>query len=267
MDTLKEFNTGDIYIRHAVDLHPDGRSFEFHVHDRCEIYYFIDGSAEYLVEGSVYALERGSLLIMRPGEAHRVRIVSEERYERYAVNFPLSVFDSFDPRRTLMIPFTDRPLGKGNCFSLPGQEGAFEEMCRDDLDVYGRRVTAVTKLMMLTDLIGACSRRELPSYGGADTVEKKMVAYVNEHLFDEFTVESLAEHFFLSRSQLCRTFKRATGASPWDYILAKRLLAAKQMIDNGSTARHAAESCGFGDYSGFYRAFVKRFGHSPKGVR
>ena len=50
------------------------------MHDRCEAYLFISGNAQYLVEGSVYPLERGSLLIMRPGEAHCVRFLGETLY-------------------------------------------------------------------------------------------------------------------------------------------------------------------------------------------
>lgn len=120
MDFLKETDRGGINIRHAIDEQPDSNGFYFHIHDRCELFYFISGNAQYLVEGSVYPLEHDSLLIMRPGEAHCTRFLSAERYERYAVNFPLSLFDSFDPERRLMKPFTDRPLGHRNHYYIPG---------------------------------------------------------------------------------------------------------------------------------------------------
>ena len=45
-------------IRHAISDAPDNRREAFHVHDRCEAYLFISGNAQYLVEGSVYPLER-----------------------------------------------------------------------------------------------------------------------------------------------------------------------------------------------------------------
>ncbi|MBR0133279.1 MAG: helix-turn-helix domain-containing protein [Lachnospiraceae bacterium] len=38
------------------------------------------------------------------------------------------------------------------------------------------------------------------------------------------------------------------------------------MIAAGLSAKEAAINCGFRDYSVFYRAFVKRFGHSPSGL-
>ncbi len=59
MDFLKETDRGGINIRHAIDEQPDSNGFYFHIHDRCELFYFISGNAQYLVEGSVYPLEHG----------------------------------------------------------------------------------------------------------------------------------------------------------------------------------------------------------------
>ena len=78
MSFLKETDSGGLYIRHAVDNSPDNNGVDLHIHDRCEVFYFVSGNAQYLVEGSVYPLERGSLLIMRPGEAHCIRFLSAE---------------------------------------------------------------------------------------------------------------------------------------------------------------------------------------------
>ena len=86
-------------------------------------------------------------------------------------------------------------------------------------------------------------------------------------LFEDITVEQLSGHFFLSVSQFSRLFKEATGASPWAYITAKRLISAREQLQSGISAKKAAERCGFKDYSVFYRAYVKRFGEKPSGLR
>lgn len=263
MDFLKESDIGGIYVRHAVDEAPKASEFIFHVHDRCEIFYFISGNAQYLVEGSAYPLEKGSLLIMRPGEAHCAKILSSERYERYAVNFPISLFDSFDPQRRLMKAYMDRPLGKGNMFTQSGLEKTFDEMCGCELDEYGRNLLMTTKLLALIDMINREYDQRSDDGEVSHTFAERIVRYVNHHLFDELSVPMLAEHFFLSPSQFSRVFKQATGAPPWEYITAKRLFAAREMLLNGTSARKAAEACGFRDYSVFYRAYVKRFGRSP----
>ncbi|MCI8359840.1 MAG: AraC family transcriptional regulator [Clostridiales bacterium] len=71
----------------------------------------------------------------------------------------------------------------------------------------------------------------------------------------------------MSRSQLNRLFRQATGSSVWDYILLKRLVAARNAIRKGSAASEAAIACDWKDYSSFYRSYKTRFGVSPTAGR
>lgn len=264
MGFLRESDKGGLYIRHGVDDLPDNKGVALHVHDRCEVFYFISGNAQYLVEGSVYPLGRGSLLVMRPGEAHCIRFLGSERYERYAVNFPIGLFDSFDPERRLMLPITDRALGQRNLYDLPGLEDTLYELAYYEGDDYGRELLFTTRLAAV---MGMLCKHTGSSPTAAPTLSEQLVRYVNEKLFEDMTAGQLAEHFFLSTSQFSRLFKKATGASPWAYITAKRLIKAREHLRNGESAKSTAIKCGFSDYSVFYKAYVKRFGESPSGMR
>lgn len=256
-------------MRYAVDETPEDSDFIMHVHERCEIYYFVSGNAEYLVEGSRYPLSAGSILIMRPAETHRAKIISGEKYERYALNFAVSLVESIDPRHLLLNAFFDRPLGRGNLYLREELENAdlrrlFAEMC-GGADDYENRLSIITGLFLLLNLINkAFESRRSSEYPQPQSVSEKMVSYVNAHLFDRLSVPMLAEHFFLSTSQFGRIFRQATGAAPWEYITLKRLTAAREKIRGGVSVQSAAESCGFSDYSAFYRAYVKHFGRSPR---
>lgn len=264
---LKEYSFGNIYIRHAVDDCPDDKFFTMHIHEQCEIYFFVSGNVEYLVEGSKYPLNENALMIMCPAEAHKPKILGKERYERYAINFPVSFAESIDPQNRLMKAFTERPLGKNNmigCSAIDMKlvEKLFAEMCNDGED-YSQQLTIKTHLLMLLEMINcAYNKQETVEHKTQSTAER-IVAYVNNHLFEGISVPKLAEHFYLSPSHFSRVFRQATGASPWEYITKKRLTAAKEKIRSGSSARQASESCGFGDYSAFYRAYTKYFGCSP----
>lgn len=266
---LREYDSEDLYARHAIDQKPNDKYFMMHVHERCEIYYFVSGNAEYLVEGARYQLEPGSILIMRPSESHRPKILGSGKYERYAINFSISILDHVDPRRQLMKAFFDRPLGRGNLY-LPAEfEGVnvqkiFTELF-DGADDYENRLRILTSLMQLLSMINkAFLNRGSTEYLSPQSTAEKMVSYVNTHLFDELSVPTLAELFYLSNSQFSRLFKQATGAAPWEYVTIKRLTAAREKIRSGMAAHSAGESCGFGDYSAFYRAYVKYFGYSPQ---
>lgn len=268
MNILEEFNSEELYTRYAVDEKPDDGSFTMHVHEQCEIYCFVSGDAEYLVEGARYPLNAGSVLIMRPAESHKVKILGGGKYERYAVNFPPSFTERLDPRRVLMEPFFERPLGRGNLYPAPELGGEalklLGEMCRGG-EGYERQLLISTRLFSILEMIyKAYLKRETAEYAPPTELSEQIVTYVNNNLFEELSIPALAERFFLSASQLSRVFRRATGASPWEYIIIKRLTAAREKIRRGKPAGYAAESCGFSDYSAFYRAYVKRFGCPPK---
>lgn len=266
---LQELTFGDLYMRHAVDYAPDDSCPQMHIHNRCEIFCFVSGKAEYLVESSRYPLESGSLLIMRPAEAHIARILSGKPYERYTINFPLSAADGIDPKRALMKPFLDRPLGAGNLY-LPSElngisaENSFHQIfsCKDD---YAAEVETRIRLFSILNAISAAYlKREILDFAPAQNISGQILSYIAEHLFDELSIPMLADHFFVSPSQFTRIFKNATGASPWKYITLKRLTAAKEKICSGMPASKACIDCGFGDYSAFYRAHKKFFGTAPK---
>ena len=217
---------------------------------------------------ALYPLDENSLMIMQPAEAHKPRITGKEKYERYAVNFPVSFAETIDPEGRLVKAFTERPLGKNNMFNAEHIDTLlvkklFSEMCQDIAD-YDRQLTIKTHLLILLDMINcAYSNQESTVHTPRNTAER-IISYVNSHLSDNISVPDLAEHFHLSTSQFSRIFRQATGAAPWEYITKKRLTAAKEKIRSGCTAQEACELCGFNDYSAFYRAYTKHFGRSPK---
>ena len=256
---LNEYSFGEIYIRHAVDDVPDDTDFKMHIHEQCEIYFF---------EGSKYPLDENSLMIMRPAESHKPQIMGTDRYERYAINFPVNFADHVDPERKLIQPFIVRSLGKNNMFSSSELDmhlvnKLFSEMCSDD-DDYNRQLTIRTHLFMLLDMINRAYSDNGKATHKPQSSAERIVMYVNNHIFEDISVPSLAKHFYLSPSQFSRVFRQATGAAPWEYITKKRLTAAKERIRSGCSAQNACEACGFGDYSAFYRVYVKHFGCAPK---
>ncbi len=253
-----------INFHHSVDRHP--QRVEMHIHEQLEIYCYISGDAVYLVEGTEYPLASGSILIMRPSESHMVKFLSDKTYERYSIHFSPELLKDIDPDYSLLAPFYGHELGQNNLylpseFMLEQPVELLKNMCNSEA-VWQSRVEILSRLYpMLATINNAYARKQFEN--ATENPAQKIISYINGHLFDELSLSMLSEHFFLSVSQLCRLFKQATGSSVWDYILIKRLIAAKNSIKKGMPATAAAENCGFRDYSSFWRAYTKYFGHSP----
>jgi TolB-like protein/AraC-like DNA-binding protein/Tfp pilus assembly protein PilF len=86
----------------------------------------------------------------------------------------------------------------------------------------------------------------------------------NEH----FSVEDLAQKVSLSRSMLHRKLIKLNGKSASDLITEKRLLRAKEMLENNvATASEVAYKVGFNSPSYFTKVFKKYYHVSPGDVR
>ncbi len=85
---------------------------------------------------------------------------------------------------------------------------------------------------------------------------------------ENFSVEDLAKNAGLSRSMLHRKLIKLTGKSASDFITEKRLIRAKELLENDvATASEIAYRVGFNSPSYFNRLFKKHFKVSPGDVR
>ena len=265
MPHLFSYRDSEIYSHHTVDVVPLQTDYTMHAHELMEIYFFISGKGSYLVEGTVYPLHAGDILILREAEAHTLTISPDEPYERIAIHFSRSLLLAIDPQQRLLRPFLDRPLGQRNYYpAAMDPEGrlraAFNGFCFDGVpDV---RLNLIARLLLfLTTLDGL---QQVGTHLPAPGLQSQLVAYVNEHLVENISLQSVADHFYRSRSQIARLFQQATGSSLWEYVTIKRLMAARAMIQRGEPAGTACLACGFSDYSAFFRAYRSHFGHVPR---
>lgn len=95
----------------------------------------------------------------------------------------------------------------------------------------------------------------------------EVLNYINEHYVQHITLEELARHFGISASLLSHKFVMYTGRSVYDYVLYRRVLQAKEMINSSLALSEVAYQCGFNDYSCFLRAFRRVTGMSPNAYR
>lgn len=78
------------------------------------------------------------------------------------------------------------------------------------------------------------------------------------------TLASLAAGAGIGRRRFATVFRRATGVTPYQYILNHRLNAAARQLEAGeSSVLAVALDVGFGDLSEFTRAFCRRFAKPP----
>lgn len=91
----------------------------------------------------------------------------------------------------------------------------------------------------------------------------KSIELISDTICSKITIAEIAKKLNVSVSTLTQTFKKDMNISVYQYILQKKLILARQKIQDGESATTAAMNCGFNDYSSFYKQYKKMFEVSP----
>ena len=224
---------------------------------------FISGRGEVFIEGSLYSVEEGAVLLIKPLSYFRISSSDSLKYTR------IEFFDAAvsDMARNILECITEhssfgilhRKLDLWSSLSniVKAISGArkLPEIIRGEY--------ASGLLHSALAIIASSSGEHL--FAGGEDLGSRLRAYINDNITDDLSLEGLEKVFFVSKYYLCRAFKQRSGVSIHSYVTRKRIALAASLIENGELAGTVAYKVGFGDYSAFYRAFVKYTGYSPMG--
>ena len=96
---------------------------------------------------------------------------------------------------------------------------------------------------------------------------RKAMNYICDNLHSHLTAEDIARQAGYNRSHLAVIFKRETGVSISDYIIQKRIEAAKTLMITDTPLSEVADMLGFSSQSHFCKRFRELTGMSPKEYR
>jgi AraC-like DNA-binding protein/mannose-6-phosphate isomerase-like protein (cupin superfamily) len=251
---------------------PKPGGVDVHHHDFYEVYFLLDGEVEYWVDGRILKMVPGDLLLINPMELHRPVVTEETRvYERIVVwinreyleslgNGSLcGCFDHNQPDHTHLIRLT--PSERTGITALLGElvRESYSREFGSEISAHGLLLQFMVRLNRLARHTGQPEESRQQS-----ALVQQVLAYIGEHLAQNMSLEDLADRFFVSKYYLSHTFSREVGVSLYRYIMLRRLLLARQLLGQGMPAGKVSESCGFTDYTSFYRAFKSEYGISPR---
>ena len=251
------------YVRQGISLHS---------HSFYEIMFCRSADrVEYLVGANRYRLAAGDLILVAPGVGHKpifpddmqyayerdILWVSVDLVEHVKKLFPNSLLASMQHFSLLRTKGTDWSY-IGNYFSDGLRE--FEEAQTG----YEESASAIA-MLILTHICRAASSGEAHhSQAEQPTIVTSLIEYIENHLHEPLTLDSVATHFYISRSAVSKLFREEMDTSFHRFLTQRRLILAKQLIGEGEGMERVAILCGFTDYSVFYKAFKKEYGLSPR---
>lgn len=92
---------------------------------------------------------------------------------------------------------------------------------------------------------------------------RKIIQYIELHIYDALTLTEIAQHFYISETNLRRTFKNEVGVSIGSYIQQQKIIAAKFLLLSDMPPNQVAKTLQFHDASHFGKIFKKHTQMTP----
>lgn len=250
----------DLHLSRSITGSPLPGFFDKHSHSTYEILFFLNGDATEVIEDRCYKLKKFDLILIRPNNYHYLQIDSSSEYERYVINFNPATISlnniQYIPEETEIWCCKHRPIILDLFKRIDYYYNALNPKAFHDLLPLLLK-ELIYNLSIDTTVPDSAQRRIV------HPIVSSALKEINDNLFTLTSIQEIAQKLYVTESYLYRIFKQELKTTPYKYITEKRLSTAHSLISQGQAPTHVYRECGFHDYTTFYRAFMKRFGHAP----
>lgn len=244
-----------------------------HWHPELEIFYLLNGTADFVIEGQRFRLVQGDALVIDSNQIHEVqarhsmmqliihvdrsfidaRLNSSDRYLIHLSREELvdkqlgSYLELLDRLKELVPLYVRQP---------PGYQLESESIV---LDVCYR---------LIRDFAIPLTKEDRPDLTHNQERIRQILNYINDHYKEKISLEDISGEFGLSREYFSRLFKKNVGMTFTEHLNHVRLTHAYQeLLTTDKPVMLIMEEQGFTNYKLFNRLFREIYGDTPRSVR
>ena len=250
-----------------LDMGMSGTIFESmtaaHSHEECELYLLTEGICTYLINDEMYTIRRGDLVVIPEHTLHRTIYDPQDVHERMLCSLSLE----------LLPPELYSLILKKHYVYRFGYK--FEEILKilKEIktnyhlnDTYSTEAIKANVTMLFIMLLRENNDILVPAR--TDFFSSKVIDFIINNYDKDVSLESAARMFYVTPSQLLRTFKKETKFTFWEYMLLYRIEKAKEFLQTtNKSVKEISYMCGFKDSNYFSTCFKKHTGYTPKDFR
>lgn len=227
-------------------------------HPFCEVIVLNKGDVVYTAGGRMVHLGDKSVIYNPAGMIHNNFVQQSHIYERYRIRFygeELSAMLS----DTIATPFTKKLRDEDFTLIFDLAKSIYTSTDKQlSSDILEMRVQHALELIIMNSVY-ANDREDTES----ESYVFDVIEYINAHICEKLTIDSIASDFFVSRGKLIYDFTSYCNLSINEYITMARIQKAKSLLIGGYTVSSVAQECGFSSSSYFIKVFSSIEGVTP----
>ena len=263
--STKLMDIKDLFInfrhdRKNIYVNNGGNYEKEHFHNFCEIYINISGNVQFMVENNVFDICKGDIILIKPNIFHQCLFKSDCVHEHICIwmesfdlSSPIKFFHEQNFNHVISFPDNIKDEFLSLCF-------LFEEI-KDDPN---QKIKSLSVFLNIISIIEAHISTSVKKEISLPQIVLDSLNYINENFKSISTIQEVTDKFFISQSTLERNYKKHLNISPKRYLILRKLLHSKQLLEQGCSVTKACFDSGFNDCSYFTYVFKKHFNTTPK---
>lgn len=236
-----------------------------HAHPFCEILFVLSGKGETSVNGKVYPIEKGDIVIYNPQTVHEESTTGVAGIEMAffgITNFQVSGLpaDHLIDKDASPVIHTKKDMEKFDFYF----RSLVEEVYADKQ--YGELIAKYWARLILLGILRLSNISEAKFVTNA--IFTRIHQYLSHHFTEIESMDQICDELKISKYYLSHVFKNYMGIPPMQYITTRRISYAKKLLqETDLTATAVGEECGYKDHVLFFKAFKKLEGITPIAYR
>lgn len=231
--------------------------FKGEMHDFWEVVYIVGGKAVVTADSRVYNLEKGDVVFHKPMEFHKIASDGREKLE--VVIFSFAADGNTDYFNNGLFKAT--PEQQKLILSIP-------EIFIKNIDnpMYSPLIAnTIERLLIILKL----NSKAISKIDGSKNARefKKIVNLMNEHIYENITVDRLADMCGLSTANMKKIFKKYTDTGIIKYFTGLKMNLAAKMLEQGYSILEISETLSFDNQNYFSTVFKREMGVNPSAYR
>lgn len=234
--------------------------FPSYFHEHYVIGFIENGERCLSCKNQEYTIKKGDIVLFNPGDNHAC-VQSDNGTLDYR---------GFNITKEIMLDLTEEVTGKQELtgFSenvISDEEITFylrplHEMVMNGVCDFGKEESLLLLISTLIQKYGQPFECCIPEC--RQEIEKAC-EFIEQHFAERIYLDQISRYAGLSKSTLLRAFTNSKGVTPYRYLEAVRINAAKKLLGQGVTPLKAAIQTGFSDQSHFTNYSSSFIGLAP----